>query len=167
MVNSIQNNIDKVREVLATVLDPEVPVLNVLELGIIQDFTFDDNGQLAVAVMPTYSGCPAMDEIELNIRVALEDAGFMFAKVERILYPPWSSSMMTEEGKAKLMAYGISPPLEDEANKAALYGEARVVPCPQCQSKNTQLVSVFGSTACKSLFKCMDCGEPFDYFKCH
>lgn len=158
--------IDEIKQILSTVLDPEVPVLSVVDLGIIHRIApLGDNYE--VDVMPTYSGCPALDEIELNIKSALEDNGFPFVKINRIIDPPWSSDLMTEQGRQKLKDYGIAPPVSHSADKAALYGEERLIPCPQCDSTNTKLVSSFGSTACKALFQCQDCKEPFDYFKCH
>lgn len=154
----------KVREILAEVKDPEIPVLTVEDMGIIR--SVEVSGQrVTVTITPTYSGCPAMDEIAADIRKALENAGYQ-ADVKSVLSPPWSSLWISEAGRRKMEQYGIAAPLEAVADKRALTGEAKVVKCTHCGSMNTRLISPFGSTACKALFQCNDCLEPFDYFKC-
>lgn len=158
---------EKIYQVLETVSDPEIPVLTILDLGIVRDMKFDEaSGDVEVIITPTYSGCPAMDFIEVNIKAALEEAGIVQAKITTVLSPAWTTDWLTESGKAKLKAYGIAPPV-GSADKLSLLGEKMEVDCPRCGSSNTKLVSQFGSTACKALYQCNDCLEPFDYFKCH
>lgn len=148
----------------ASVPDPEVPCVTVADLGILRSVTIEDG--IAVArVTPTYSGCPATLAIEMSIEAALRDAGFK-TRIERVLAPAWTTSWITEEGREKLRAYGIAPPQETGNSKRALFGET-AVPCPQCGSTQTTCISEFGSTPCKALYRCTDCKEPFDYFKCH
>jgi ring-1,2-phenylacetyl-CoA epoxidase subunit PaaD len=154
-------------ELLEQVTDPEIPVLTVVDLGVIRDVKMGEDGRVEVIITPTYSGCPAMNTIEMEIKSVLEDNGYPFAKVTTVLSPAWTTKWMSESGKAKLKAYGIAPPVEDTADKSILFAEERSVECPHCGSMNTRLLSQFGSTACKSLHQCNDCKEPFDYFKCH
>ncbi|MEM7423084.1 MAG: 1,2-phenylacetyl-CoA epoxidase subunit PaaD [Pseudomonadota bacterium] len=146
----------------AAVLDPEVPAVTVEDLGILRSVDIVD-GVAVAQVTPTYSGCPAVLAIELAIDAALRDAGFE-AKIERIISPPWTTDWITAAGREKLRAYGIAPPSR-AAGKAALF-EAPDVTCPHCGSDDTARVSEFGSTACKALWRCRSCAEPFDYFKC-
>lgn len=146
----------------SAVPDPEVPCVNVAELGILRDVRIE--GDVAVArVSPTYSGCPAVLAIEMAIEAALRDAGFD-ARIERVLTPPWTTDWITPEGREKLRAYGIAPP-EESGGKATLFGAAQVT-CPRCASRETERLSEFGSTACKAQYRCLSCREPFDYFKC-
>ncbi len=155
---------DELREILDGVSDPEIPVLTVLQMGVVRSARLE-NGKAKVQITPTYSGCPAMDVIGDDIKKALKENGYD-AEVELILSPAWSTDWITPSGRTALVKYGIAAPLEADADKEALLGNKRVVKCPQCGSTNTILVSQFGSTACKALFKCEDCLEPFDYFKC-
>ncbi|MFL6807535.1 MAG: 1,2-phenylacetyl-CoA epoxidase subunit PaaD [Bradyrhizobium canariense] len=148
----------------ASVVDPEIPVLTIADLGVLRDVVLDGD-QVEVAITPTYSGCPAMNMIALEIEVALERAGFRSPKVRTVLSPAWTTDWMSEEGRRKLHAYGIAPP-QDSNSRRALFGE-QAVTCPQCGSANTELLSEFGSTSCKALWRCRACREPFDYFKCH
>jgi ring-1,2-phenylacetyl-CoA epoxidase subunit PaaD len=146
--------------ILEEVKDPEVPVLSVVDLGVIRDIReMDDQEGWVVTITPTYMGCPAMDMIAAEIRMTLIAHGAGSVRVERSLSPAWTTDWMTEGGRAKLKAYGIAPP----QMKGRL---PEPVTCPQCGSKHTRLVSAFGSTACKALFQCSDCSEPFDSFKC-
>ncbi len=156
---------DKVWNILKNVSDPEIPVLTVVDMGVVRDVEEQD-GKLTVSITPTYSGCPAMNEIESNIRWALEEAGYNEVEVKTLISPPWTTDWMTEEGKQKLQEYGIAPPEGSSADKSVLFGEAKKVMCPRCKSRNTKMISQFGSTACKALYQCEDCKEPFDYFKC-
>jgi ring-1,2-phenylacetyl-CoA epoxidase subunit PaaD len=151
--------------VLDAVSDPEIPVLSIVQMGVVRRARMTGDNAVEVQITPTYSGCPAMDVIADDVRAALERAGF-HAVVRLVLAPAWTTDWITPQGRAALEAYGIAPPLEATADKAALLGEAKVVKCPRCGSERTTLVSRFGSTACKALFKCDDCLEPFDYFKC-
>ena len=149
----------------ASVVDPEIPVLTVADLGVLREVTLRDDGSVEVAITPTYSGCPAMSTIAFDIAVALERAGFADATVRTVLSPAWTTDWMSEEGRRKLREYGIAPPLPGSSRRA-LFGEQSVA-CPQCGSENTELLSEFGSTSCKALWRCKACREPFDYFKCH
>ncbi|MDG1210592.1 MAG: phenylacetate-CoA oxygenase subunit PaaJ [Paracoccaceae bacterium] len=158
-------NLDQARawKAAAAVLDPEVPAVTVADLGILRSVEVSD-GVATAKVTPTYSGCPAVLAIELAVETALLDAGFE-AKVERVIAPAWTTDWITEEGREKLRAYGIAPPVKASNSVRALFGET-VVACPRCASEDTERVSEFGSTACKALYKCQSCHEPFDYFKC-
>ena len=151
-------------EILETVSDPEIPVLSIMEMGVVRSAKLI-NGIVEVEITPTYSGCPAMDVIGDDIILAFKQKGYE-AKVELILSPAWTTDWITPKGKAALEKYGIASPLSESADKEALLGNKKVVKCPQCGSFNTKLVSQFGSTACKAFFQCEDCLEPFDYFKC-
>jgi len=155
----------KLLDILKSVPDPEIPVLTVVDLGVVREAVVLEDGTVEVKIIPTYSGCPAMDVIGDDIVTAFSKAG-MKAKVKLVLSPPWSTDMISDEGRAALEKYGIAAPLDATADKEALLGNKKLVNCPQCGSKNTELVSQFGSTACKAQFKCNDCLEPFDYFKC-
>ena len=162
----------KIWSLLASVSDPEVPVLSVIDLGIIRDVTIERTGDAhdkpVITITPTYSGCPAMDVISINIRMVLLQAGFREVVIKQALSPAWTTDWMSPEGKDKLKAYGIAPPqYRKTAYSSDAFQEEVIVPCPQCNSTHTTLVSQFGSTACKALYKCEDCKEPFDYFKCH
>ncbi|SDF78757.1 ring-1,2-phenylacetyl-CoA epoxidase subunit PaaD [Epilithonimonas hungarica] len=152
-------------QILKEVPDPEVPVLNLLDLGIIRDVRFNDD-EIEVVVTPTYSGCPATSMINMSIKLKLIEKGFNNIKITNQLSPAWTTDWMTEEGKQKLKAYGIAPPVYSK-NSDELFSKTDEVECPLCSSKHTHLVSQFGSTACKALYQCDDCKEPFDYFKCH
>nr|BFD42177.1 phenylacetate-CoA oxygenase subunit PaaJ [Pseudomonas sp. FFPRI_1] len=149
---------------LNQVMDPEVPVVSVVDLGIVRDLDWRA-GHLHVVVTPTYSGCPATEVIESDIRAALELAGFRAPHLQRKLTPAWSSDWITAAGRERLRAYGIAPP-ESSTSKRSLLGQRPQVACPQCGSEHTERLSEFGSTACKALYRCRDCLEPFDYFKC-
>lgn len=146
------------------VSDPEIPVLSIMDMGIVRDIEIVED-KLHIKITPTYSGCPAMDTIATEIKFTLEQAGYP-TEVELVLSPAWTTDWITERGRNKLEAYGIAAPLEESADKQALLGKSHIVKCTNCGSKNTKMVSPFGSTACKALFKCLDCLEPFDYFKC-
>jgi len=145
---------------LDQIKDPEVPVLSIIDLGIVRDIKWNDD-ELEVFITSTYTGCPAMDMIAADIRSQLTTFGFKKIKVTQSLSPPWTTDWMSESGKRKLQEYGIAPP--DKRFSIPKDG----VTCPLCHSNNTRLVSEFGSTACKALYQCKDCQEPFDYFKCH
>lgn len=152
-------------EILSTVPDPEIPVISVVDLGIVRDVR-EHEGTMEVDITPTYSGCPATQVIEDSIKEALRAARVDPFVVNTVLSPAWSTDMISEEGKRKLREYGIAPPAAHSVDKLALMGEERQIACPNCGSKNTKMVSQFGSTPCKAHFKCSDCLEPFDYFKC-
>lgn len=153
-------------KILETVPDPEVPVLSILDLGIVRGVQVEGSsdlhskGQVTITITPTYSGCPAMDAISMDIRLKMIEEGYAAVKIISVLAPAWTTDWMTEAGKQKLAAYGIAPPAHSKQ-------EGTPVICPQCQSPHTKLLSQFGSTACKALYQCEDCKEPFDHFKCH
>ena len=155
--------VTSVRNILEAVCDPELPVLTIVDLGIVRDVKKIDD-IFEIYITPTYSGCPAMDMISINIRMAMMQEGIKNFKIIQQLSPAWTTDWMSEVGKEKLLRYGIAPPV---AKNSGEYLEIQKVPCPQCGSINTELISQFGSTACKALFRCLDCREPFDYFKCH
>jgi ring-1,2-phenylacetyl-CoA epoxidase subunit PaaD len=164
-LNIINTHIDpELIPTLETVSDPEIPVLTVMDLGVILEAT-EANGVVRIKLTPTYSGCPAMDVIGDDLKAAFKKEG-KDVEIELVLAPAWSTDWISEAGRRKMEAYGIAAPLEETADKSALLGNAKLVKCTNCGSKNTHLVSQFGSTACKALFKCDDCQEPFDYFKC-
>src|ERR1700736_646407 len=148
----------------AQVVDPEIPVLTIADLGVLRDVAVSD-GHVEVAITPTYSGCPAMNMIALEIELALEREGFGRPKVRIVLSPAWTTDWMSDDGRRKLREYGIAPP-QAGSGRRALFGEQQVA-CPQCSSVDTEVVSEFGSTSCKALWRCKRCREPFDYFKCH
>ncbi|WP_407159636.1 1,2-phenylacetyl-CoA epoxidase subunit PaaD [Bradyrhizobium sp. STM 3557] len=149
----------------ASVTDPEIPVLTIDDLGVLREVVLRDDGCVDVAITPTYSGCPAMDMIAVNVVVALEHAGFPNATVRTVLSPAWTTDWMSETGRRKLREYGIAPP-QAAGSRRALFGIEQVN-CPQCGSADTEQLAEFGSTSCKALWRCKACREPFDYFKCH
>ena len=158
---------EKIYSYLKGVMDPEVPVLSVIDLGIVRDVVFRNADELEIIITPTYSGCPAMDVIAMNIRIQLTVLGFKKIKITQILSPAWTTDWMSEEGKQKLKEYGIAPPTpKQQVCNEKLFAE-EAIQCPHCNSWHTHRVSEFGSTACKALYVCDDCKEPFDYFKCH
>ena len=148
----------------AEVVDPEIPVLTIADLGVLRDVAVTD-GRVEVAITPTYSGCPAMNMIGLEIELALARQGITHSKVRTVLSPAWTTDWMSDDGRRKLWEYGIAPP-QAGSGRRALFGEQQVA-CPQCGSANTEVLSEFGSTSCKALWRCKSCREPFDYFKCH
>jgi len=156
--------LDAIRRIAGAVADPEIPVLTIADLGVLRDVRADGDGVI-VDITPTYSGCPAMTMIKLEIEIALERAGIRNAHVREVLSPPWTTDWMTEAGREALRAYGIAPPAP-RAGRRALFG-ADEVHCPQCGSADTERLAEFGSTSCKALWRCKACKEPFDYFKCH
>jgi len=152
--------------ILEEVKDPEVPVLSVVDLGIIRSVQTSDD-QIYIAITPTYSGCPAMDVINMDIRLKLIEKGFRNVTIEQQLSPAWTTDWMSEEGKKKLKAFGIAPPNPKQQFCTSEMFQQEAVQCPRCNSWHTQLISQFASTACKSMYRCLDCKEAFDYFKCH
>jgi ring-1,2-phenylacetyl-CoA epoxidase subunit PaaD len=139
---------------LAEVADPEIPVLSIMDLGIVRDVDCSDG--VTVSLTPTYSGCPATEVIEASVVAALQERGVEDVTIRRVLSPPWTTNWISPEGREKLRVYGIAPPER----------RARPIACPRCASEETELVSEFGSTACKAAWKCLECLEPFEYFKC-
>jgi|SRR5436853_2263792 len=165
---------EKILSILETVLDPEVPVLSIIDLGIVRKIEIHHADEkfpsesVKIFITPTYTGCPAMDMINMNIRMALLEHDINNFEIKTVLSPAWTTDWMSEAGKQKLKAYGIAPPnIKQQVCTPALFHEEEAIQCPHCNSYNTQVISRFGSTACKALYKCNDCHEPFDYFKCH
>jgi len=156
---------DRVRALLEDVRDPEIPVLTIANLGIVRDVMVDGD-DCEVAVTPTYSGCPAMHMIEAEILETLKRGGYPNARVRTVLSPAWTTDWIDAEGREKLRAYGIAPPAKASTSKLSLFGAGAEVACPRCAATDTEQVSEFGSTACKALYRCNACLEPFDYFKC-
>ncbi len=149
---------------LEAVCDPEIPVLSIADLGVLREVTVRD-GAVEVLITPTYSGCPAMNMIQIEIETALDRAGIQDARVRMVLSPAWTTDWMSGEGRRKLREFGIAPP-KPGGSRRGLFG-AEEVACPRCGSADTRLLSEFGSTSCKALWRCDSCREPFDYFKCH
>lgn len=162
---SITYSEKQIFKLLSEIPDPEIPVININELGILREVKFD-NDLCTVVITPTYSGCPAMKVIEDDIKLKLKEQGIENVKIELVYSPAWTTDWISEEAKKKLNAYGIAPPAHTSVNKKVLLGKSEEVKCPQCNSVNTEMISQFGSTACKALYRCKDCKEPFDYFKC-
>jgi ring-1,2-phenylacetyl-CoA epoxidase subunit PaaD len=156
---------EQILALLSEIPDPEIPVINIQELGILRDVVLNDN-DVEIIITPTYSGCPAMKQIEQDIVSKLKSAGILNPKIKMVYHPAWTTDWITEEAKEKLRVYGIAPPEKTTVDKGALMGKGKVLECPRCSSKNTVMISQFGSTACKALFQCRDCKEVFDYFKC-
>ncbi len=160
----------KIWQLLDDINDPEIPVLSIIDLGIIRSVTvnkhmIDSVQEVFIEYTPTYSACPAVDMINMEIRSSLQAAGFTNITLEQKLFPSWTTDWMSEIGKEKLKKYGIAAPIGKSCDNQLLTD--LTIDCPQCGSKQTTLVSAFSSTACKALFKCNTCLEPFDYFKCH
>lgn len=172
MVTETRPDVAEVWRWLGEVPDPEIPVISLTDLGIIRDVAWDDD-TLVVSVTPTYSGCPATSVINLDIEAALRSHGIDKLRLQRQLSPPWTTDWISAEGREKLTAYGIAPPVDGTradgrlmARVSRLGGSNLTVACPRCGSTNTEKVSQFGSTPCKASYRCKDCLEPFDYFKC-
>ena len=166
-------SIDDVWAWLGEVSDPEIPVISIVDLGIVRAVAFDGE-QCVVTITPTYSGCPAMQVIAESVQQALHDKGVVDVKLVNQLSPAWTTDWMSEAGKAALKGYGIAPPAQQVIDISGLSSGVKrrpepllTITCPNCGSSHTQLTSQFGSTPCKALYKCLDCREPFDYFKCH
>ena len=150
---------------LAEVADPELPVLSIVDLGIVRHVRFEGDGRLHVGITPTYSGCPATEVIRSAVRTALDAAALADAVLEEVLAPAWTSDWLTSAARAKLEAFGIAPPAQAASSPRHLW-RAPLVTCPRCCSRATERVSEFGSTPCKAHYRCSACREPFDYFKC-
>jgi len=167
MVVNTEISLKKIWKLLEEVYDPEVPVLSVLDLGIVREIK-NAQDKIEIIITPTYSGCPAMDVISMNIKLKLLENGYKNIKIVSVLSPAWTTDWMSEEGKRKLKEYGIAPPNpKQQVCNDQIFAADEAVQCPHCNSFHTHRISEFGSTACKALYKCLDCKEPFDYFKCH
>lgn len=178
-MNAIDNNIVSsdltginIWKLMNQVVDPEIPVISIVDLGIVRDvevgYCNNSESKVTVTITPTYSGCPAMDVITMNIRMTLLAHGYKNFEIKTRLSPAWTTDWMSIEGKEKLSSFGIAPPNPSQSVcTIELFQEEEAVQCPHCKSYQTKMISRFGSTACKALYKCDDCEEPFDYFKCH
>lgn len=155
---------DQIWQWLYEVSDPEIPVLTIVDLGVVRDVQLIDN-QVEVTITPTYSGCPAMKVMEEDIIAKLNEKGVENVTVQLVLSPAWTTDWITDEGRKRLLDYGIAPPA-DEVDKSVLFAKPPIVACPKCSSEDTRMISQFGSTACKAHYQCNSCLEPFDYFKC-
>ncbi|WP_340106461.1 1,2-phenylacetyl-CoA epoxidase subunit PaaD [Rhodohalobacter sp. 8-1] len=159
---------DQIWKLLEEVIDPEIPVLNVVEMGIVRDVMIDGESVI-ISITPTYSGCPAMNAIEMEIRKKLQEEGISDFEIRTDFKESWTTDWMTDHARKKLKDYGIAPPEDTETNDdflTTLKGSQKVVPCPYCDSLDTVLQSEFGSTACKSQYYCNNCNQPFEHFKC-
>ncbi len=154
---------ESILSLLDGVCDPEIPVLSLADLGVLRGVEYVNNEWL-ITITPTYSGCPAMKTMEDDILLKLKDHGIQ-AKVHLVLSPAWTTDWLSQSGREKLRIFGIAPP-EDEVDKSVLFSKPTIVPCPKCGSRETKMVSQFGSTACKAHYQCLSCLEPYDYFKC-
>ncbi|SDJ83731.1 ring-1,2-phenylacetyl-CoA epoxidase subunit PaaD [Actinopolyspora mzabensis] len=176
MVTSTERDRTVAAEVAESVTDPELPMLTLADLGVLREVTVTDTGGVVVTITPTYSGCPALTEMRTDLHRRLTAAGYADVRIRTELSPPWSSSWLTERGRRKLAEHGIHPPDERAGEWAPGNGGAGPVPltlgpprreirCPQCDSPATERTSEFSATACKALYRCLDCREPFEYFK--
>jgi len=157
---SANDEIGRLFELLGGVSDPEIPVLSLLDLGVVRNVSVQ-GGKVSVTITPTYAGCPAMTAMRADIESTLAAAGYGQVEVRQKLSPAWSTDWMTERGREKLRDYGIAPPVPHSENE-----QGNGIECPQCRSADVEKISEFGSTACKALYRCRECLEPFDYFKC-
>jgi ring-1,2-phenylacetyl-CoA epoxidase subunit PaaD len=158
-------NKEEIFSLLSQIPDPEIPVINIKELGVLRKVEVKGD-EVIIDITPTYSGCPAMKMIEDDIVAKLKEAGITKVKVNMVYSPAWTTDWLTEEAKEKLRKYGIAPPEHSTIDKSSITGKPKNLKCPRCGSSHVEMVSQFGSTACKALYKCLDCLEPFDYFKC-
>ena len=160
VVGADKTNTAGLFELLSSVVDPEIPVLTLQDLGVLRDISVSD-GAVKVTITPTYAGCPAMETMRADIEAVLTQAGYNNVTVTQSLSPAWTTDWMSENGRKKLRTYGIAPPITTNCGQ-----QTSQIECPQCNSSDVKLISEFGSTACKALYQCQDCREPFDYFKC-
>lgn len=165
-MDTVNQQKETIWNLIKEIPDPEIPVINIAELGMLREVKISESGNIEVLISPTYTGCPAMKVIEEDISAILKENGYTNFKITNVISPPWTTDLITDEAKEKLRVYGIAPPQHSTVSKKELMGIATNIACPQCKSTNTQMISHFGSTACKALYKCNDCLEPFDYFKC-
>lgn len=157
---------EHIYEALSEIPDPEIPVISITDLGVIRDVTITGDTSIELSITPTYSGCPAMQQIDADVRKKLGEKGFKDIKINTVYSPPWTTDWINDAAKERLREYGIAPPEHSTEDKSWLTGKDKMISCPRCKSNNTKLISQFGSTACKALYQCQDCLEPFDYFKC-
>ncbi len=157
---------NQIFNILSEIPDPEIPVISIIDLGVIRDVTLKNSTSIQLKITPTYSGCPAMKQIEDDVRKKLTEHGFTQIEILTVYSPPWTTDWINADAKERLRKYGIAPPEFTSEDKSVLTGKQKSIACPRCKSKNSKLISQFGSTACKALYQCKDCLEPFDYFKC-
>lgn len=167
---AVEDALARARAAMAQVHDPEIPALTIEELGILREVAVRD-GQVTITLTPTYSGCPATAAITLEVEAALARAGLAGVRVRTVLSPPWTTDWITAQGRRKLLAAGIAPPADGQGTgrstgRAALLGLDPEIACPHCGGVDTEKLSEFGATACKALYRCLTCREPFEYFKC-
>lgn len=166
MTNSIKHSKEEIWKFLSEIPDPEIPVISIAELGVLRKVEIE-NSKVTVTITPTYSGCPAMKTFEDDIKSKLKDYNISNFEVKTVHSPAWTTDWITEDAREKLRKFGIAPPINGTQDKGLLFGSNdKKINCPLCKSQNTILKSQFGSTACKALYQCNDCLEPFDYFKC-
>jgi len=165
MTGAAADRLARARTAAEAVVDPEIPVLTIADLGVLRDVWLAEDERVEVVITPTYSSCPAMNMIALEIETAIERAGLGRPRVTTVLHPAWTTDWLTAAGREKLRAYGIAPPEGKAGGRRALFGEEQVA-CPRCGSRDTERLAEFGSTACKALWRCRTCREPFDHFKC-
>ena len=158
-------SLEDIKKVISDIPDPEIPVISIKELGVLRNIFYQEDS-LKVVITPTYSGCPAMDRFQKDIVEKLELLKVKSYEIKMQFDPAWTTDWITEEAKEKLRNYGIAPPANKTKDKNILLGKKQMVECPRCKTKETELVSQFGSTACKALYRCISCLEPFEYFKC-
>lgn len=158
-------SLEEIKKVISEIPDPEIPVITIQELGVLRDIFFKEE-TLKVVITPTYSGCPAMDRFQKDIIEKLELLKVKSYEIKMQFDPAWTTDWLTEEAKLKLTGYGIAPPAHKTKDKKSLLGNKQKIECPRCKTKETELVSQFGSTACKAMYRCISCLEPFEYFKC-
>ena len=159
------DRVEATRKVLDTISDPEIPVLSISDMGILRSVSEEPDGTIEVVITPTYSGCPAMGMIATEIGLALAQAGVEPYRVVSRHSPPWTTDWLTADARERQRAYGIAPPVEPTGDKSALFAQV-TVPCPKCGSEKTERITEFGATACKALYRCTSCLEPFEHFKC-
>ena len=157
---------EEITNLLASIPDPEIPVISIVDLGILRKVEVINSDTIEVTITPTYSGCPAMRVIEDEIKSILKEKGFTSVQINTSLSPAWTTDWLSDEAKERLRKYGISPPEKTSVDKNSLTGKSKLISCPQCGSTDTEMISQFGSTACKALYRCLSCREPFDHFKC-
>lgn len=162
----MSKTVDEIKDLLENIVDPEIPVLTIKDIGILRDVNINSDGILEVVITPTYVGCPAMGVIEEDIELLFKKHSIENYKIDLVLSPAWTTDWISDEAKLKLEEYGIAPPIGHSQDKSFITSSPKTIRCPQCKSESTKMISQFGSTACKSLYKCEDCLEPFDYFKC-
>ena len=158
-------NINEISSAISNIPDPEIPVISIKELGVLRSIEQQDDG-LIITITPTYSGCPAMDRFQKDIKEQLDLLKVKKYKIKMQYDPAWTTDWITEEAKEKLIKYGIAPPAYKSHDKKTILGKEVKIECPRCKSKDTEMVSQFSSTACKAMYKCLSCWEPFEYFKC-